>query len=223
MITSMTTTASLTSAPSSSSLFLTPRKKTATPTDVQPAASASTLGAIYQWCVVNVEEATVLCFVRDIHAMTQDMFKGKLYGLLKYSLINYSDGNLFWIGKVPCIRVKFVGMVVGVQDTGKRVKITGKLTAVARQLSLTSFHAVDDGTAVIDCVTSSMVPPTPASPSSSSKSTSLPASSTTIRIGHLVRVIGKVEGRHETREIKFDSVGASVRKPHTHARGVTSL
>ncbi|PBK80220.1 hypothetical protein ARMGADRAFT_1092408 [Armillaria gallica] len=170
----MTTTASLTSAPSSSSLFLTPRKKTATPTDVQPAASASTLGAIYQWCVVNVEEATVLCFVRDIHAMTQDMFK---------------DGNLFWIGKVPCIRVNFVGMVVGVQDTGKRVKIT-----------------VDDGTAVIDCVTSSMVPPTPASPSSSSKSTSLPASSTTIRIGHLVRVIGKVEGRHETREIKFDSV-----------------
>lgn len=125
----MTTATTLMSAPSSSSLFLTPRKKTATPTDVQPAASASTSDAIYKWCVVNVEEATVLCFVRDIHAMTQDMVKGMHYGLLKCSLINYPDRNLFWIGKVPCIRVNFVGMVVGVQDTGKRIKITGKLTA----------------------------------------------------------------------------------------------
>ncbi|PBK68946.1 hypothetical protein ARMSODRAFT_1019518 [Armillaria solidipes] len=162
------------SAPSSSSLFLTPRKKTATPTDVQPAASASTLDAIHDWCVMQEEAATVFCFVRDIHAMTQTMVK---------------DKNFFWIGKVPCRRVNFVGMVVGVQDTGKRIKIS-----------------VDDGTAVIDCVPSSVVPPTPASPSSSSKSTSLPASSTTIRIGHLVRVIGKVEERHDTKEIRFDSV-----------------
>ncbi|KAK0452439.1 hypothetical protein EV421DRAFT_1967936 [Armillaria borealis] len=136
------------SAPSSSSLFLTPRKKTATPTDVQPAASASTLDAIHDWCVMQEEAATVFCFVRDIHAMTQTMVK---------------DKNFFWIGKVPCRRVNFVGMVVGVQDTGKRIKIS-----------------VDDGTAVIDCVPSS--------------------------VAYLVRVIGKVEERHDTKEIRFDSV-----------------
>ncbi|KAK0494728.1 hypothetical protein EDD18DRAFT_1175766 [Armillaria luteobubalina] len=170
---SMTTTTTSMTAPSSSSVFLTPRKKTATQMDIQPAASTSTLDAIHHWCVMQEEAATVLCFVRDIHAMTQTLVK---------------DRNVFWIGKVPCRRVNFVGMIVGVQDTGKRIKIT-----------------VDDGTAVIDCVPSSVMPPTPAL-SSSSKSTSLLASSTTIRIGHLVRVVGRVEERHDTKEIRFDSV-----------------
>ncbi|KAK0480532.1 hypothetical protein IW261DRAFT_1125144 [Armillaria novae-zelandiae] len=188
MITYMTATTTLMSAPSSSSLFLTPRKKTATLMNTQPAVSTPTLDAIHHWCVMQEEAATVLCFVRDIHAMTQTLVKGMLYGVLKCPLMNYPDRIIFWIGKVPCRRVNFVGMVVGVQDTGKRIKIT-----------------VDDGTAVIDCVPSSVVPSTPAS-SSSSKSTSLPASSATIRIGHLVRVIGRVEERHDTKEIRFDSV-----------------
>ncbi|KAK0192816.1 hypothetical protein F5146DRAFT_520108 [Armillaria mellea] len=175
MITSVTTTTTLMSAPSSSSLFLTRQKKTTTPTDVQPVASPSTLDAFHNWCVMQEEAATVLCFVRDIHAMSQTMVK---------------DKNFFWIGKVPCRRVNFVGMVVGIQNTGLRIKIS-----------------VDDGTAVIDCAPSSVVAPTPASSSSSSsKSTSLPTRSTTIRIGHIVRVIGKIEERHDIKEIRFDSV-----------------
>ncbi|KAK0203556.1 hypothetical protein DFS33DRAFT_811204 [Desarmillaria ectypa] len=192
MITSMTTTTTLMPASSSSSVLLTPSKrKMAVPTDVQPAVPASTSTEIYHWLCKEVEKTTIDCFVRDIHAMTQNMVKGMLYPLLECSLMTCVDENFFWLGKVPCRIVRFVGIVVGVQHKERRIRIS-----------------VDDGTAVIDCVqsTMSMVPPTPACPSSSLKPTALPAPNTAIRVGYLVRVIGKVEEWHDTKEIKVNSI-----------------
>ncbi|KAG7448769.1 uncharacterized protein BT62DRAFT_929855 [Guyanagaster necrorhizus] len=184
--------------PSLSSLWLTPAKKMAAPMVVQPAASASTSTEIYNWTYKQAEEATILCFVRDIHAMTQHIAK---------------DETFFWLGKVPCRRVNFVGIVVGVQDTGKRIKIS-----------------VDDGTAVIDCIQSitSTPTPTPACPLSSPKPTALPAPNTAIRVGHLVRVKGKIEEWHDTKEIKIDDIGSieqckSFNEEPLHWQRVSSL
>ncbi|KAK0449738.1 uncharacterized protein EV420DRAFT_1706739 [Desarmillaria tabescens] len=144
-------------APSSSSLLLTPTKKKAALADAQAAAPASTSAEIFHWLCTEVEKSTIECFVRDMHAMTQNMVK---------------DEDFFCI---PRDGIKL---------------------------------SVDDGTAVIDCVQTiaSTALSTPASSSSSSKPTTLPANIAAIRVGYLVRVIGKVEEWHDTKEIKVNSI-----------------
>jgi hypothetical protein len=44
--------------------------------------------------------------------------------------VSLSDRGVFWLGNVPCRRVRFIGMVVGVQPYEKRIVYIGESRSI---------------------------------------------------------------------------------------------
>ncbi|KAI0072926.1 hypothetical protein K474DRAFT_1775092 [Panus rudis PR-1116 ss-1] len=85
------------------------------------------------------KDAIAPCFIKDIYDMVENNSSSR-------------EADFYWLGRVPCRTVHFVGLVIGVQVYEKR-----------------AIYTVDDGTAVIDCTY--RYPPPPASPPNSKLST----------------------------------------------------
>ncbi|EMD35547.1 hypothetical protein CERSUDRAFT_96660 [Gelatoporia subvermispora B] len=73
---------------------------------------------IWKWTLRK--DAIAKCFVKDALEMREN---------------SPHDTDFFWLGRVPCRTVQFVGMLVGVLVQEKRI-----------------VYTLDDGTAVIDCI-----------------------------------------------------------------------
>lgn len=145
----------------------------------------------------------------------------------------YTDVDFFWLGRVPCRSVRVVGLIVGVQAYEKRVVYSGESYTSTWLLGTIScfFNLVDDGTAVIDCVHRPEAPVSPTKPGPKSRPnpqprramggvalaapiSRIPATPTdpapTLRpiafVGTSIKVIGKVNRWHDTRQIRVDSI-----------------
>ncbi|KAI0763421.1 hypothetical protein BD413DRAFT_673846, partial [Trametes elegans] len=191
-------------------------------------SSSPTPTEIHRWTFTRA--AIAPCFIRDVFEMRDSGSRGM---------------EFFWLGRIPCRTVCFVGLVVGVQVWEKR-----------------TVYTIDDNTAVVDCAYAhpQAAPPSPVKPTRqenvTSKTTSkvsgsslanyLPRarSATTsvapskravaesppppkplARVGQPVCVVGRVVNRHDTRLVLVDkiSVCASFNDEPSHWLAVAEL
>ncbi|KAI8976593.1 hypothetical protein BD414DRAFT_517110 [Trametes punicea] len=137
------------------------------------------------------------------------------------------DMEFFWLGRIPCRTVCFVGLVVGVSVWERR-----------------TVYTVDDGTAVIDCAFAhgQDAPPNPVKPDKKVRSCNKVATRATgpsfadyllsartvptthatttkrmavespppprpvARVGQTVRIVGRIINRHDTRSLLVDKL-----------------
>ncbi|KAF9262164.1 hypothetical protein L218DRAFT_1078155 [Marasmius fiardii PR-910] len=168
------------------SVLLTPRKRKS---QHQPSAALPSNADIFRW--VLTPEATAPCFIRDVFQMRHHQDKGE---------------HFFWLKRVPCRSVKFLGLVVGVQVLQNRI-----------------IYTVDDGTSVIDCLY--RCPPSPQSPSKKKNLTNIQPPKPMFYTGQRVRVTGKITQFHDNRQVVIDSIErcTSANEQPVHWKHVLSL
>ncbi|THH19281.1 hypothetical protein EW146_g1861 [Bondarzewia mesenterica] len=156
---------------------------------------------IWKWCLKP--EATALCFVRDVFAMCVNKDKGVVY---------------YMLGHIPCRTVHIVGVVVGVSVFEAR-----------------GIYQVDDGTGVIDCILPH--PDVPKSKKLAKKPKELgqhdrpdvedndPLPDPVANVGQLVRVIGRIRPKWNTKVLHCDQIGhcGSMNDEVDHWRRVIKL
>ncbi|KAJ3507059.1 hypothetical protein NLJ89_g6515 [Agrocybe chaxingu] len=104
--------------------------------------------------------------------------------------------DFYWLGRRPCRTVKVLGMIVGIQVYEKRI-----------------IYSIDDGTSVIDCnhlhAAPKQSPPRGTASSRYKMSVKVeppPTPKPIGRIGKFVRVVGRVRGLHDSRQIMVDDI-----------------
>ncbi|KAF9010072.1 hypothetical protein BDQ17DRAFT_1347490 [Cyathus striatus] len=130
------------------------------------------------WSWTLTADSVASCFVRDALEMKENTEEGC---------------DFFWLGRVPCRSVTVFGIVIGLQVYEKRV-----------------VYSIDDGTSVIDCTHQQSIRSSPKKQTSKSqKPVSLqpPELPKPVAfIGHFVRVTGRVQRKHETRQIVVSDI-----------------
>jgi hypothetical protein len=95
---------------------------------------------IFNW--VMTQEATAVCFVRDVLEAVPEHGKGK-HDLLTRDLIANEktgpDRNYFWLNKIPCRSVGLVGMLVGVKVMERKIVYTCACCNYHNQNSTNAF------------------------------------------------------------------------------------
>ncbi|KAF9260508.1 hypothetical protein L218DRAFT_872203 [Marasmius fiardii PR-910] len=180
------------------SVLLTPRKRKS---QHQPSAALPSNADIFRW--VLTPEATAPCYIRDVFQMRHHQDKGS--PVVKYENALIGE-HFFWLKRVPCRSVKFLGLVVGVQVLQNRI-----------------IYTVDDGTSVIDCLY--RCSPSPQSPSKKKNLTNIQPPKPMFYTGQRVRVTGKIIQFHDNRQVVIDSIGicTSANEQPVHWKHVLSL